>query len=121
MKSHNLAVGRIGETFAVKYLQQKGFKILRRNFRSQKTEIDIIAEKADKIHFVEVKTRQNILKGKPYEAVTKRKIKHLLTTATYFLLQSGKKTHRLSLDVISIVLNSEKRISTIDHFTNVHV
>ena len=121
MTSGNLTTGKIGESLATRYLQNKGFKILHKNYRHGKTEIDIIAEKQKKIHFIEVKTRTSIIKGKPYEAVRKWKIAHLLTTATFFLLQSGKKRNRLSLDVISIVLDSQKRISTIDHYLNVHI
>src|SRR3990167_9230169 len=64
MTSGNLTTGKIGESLATRYLQNK-------------------------IHFIEVKTRTSIIKGKPYEAVRKWKIAHLLTTANFFLLQSG--------------------------------
>ena len=42
-QKHDL--GKIGEELAVKYLINNGFSVLRRNFRYQKTEIDIIARK----------------------------------------------------------------------------
>jgi len=46
-----------GEDQAVKHLTHAGYKILRRNWRSGKLEIDIIAENKDFIVFAEVKTR----------------------------------------------------------------
>src|SRR3990167_8918732 len=114
MSSHNLAIGRIGEEMASKYLRKKGFTILERNYRVGHTEIDIIAENKGKIHFVEVKTRKSLRKGRPYEAVDKRKIRNLLKTAEIYLLQTKRKKNRLSLDVISIVLDEIIGLDTID-------
>ncbi len=120
MNSSNLAIGRIGEMLAAKYLQKKGFKILTKNFRSNRTEIDIIAQRNNKIHFIEVKTRLSTVKGKPYEAVGRTKVSHLLKTATYFLLQTGKKEHKLSLDVVSILLDGANNIRSLQHFENIN-
>ncbi len=49
-------LGNIGETEACNYLQKLGFSILTRNYRKPWGEIDIVAQKGNKIHFVEVKT-----------------------------------------------------------------
>ncbi len=49
-------VGEIGENVVVKHLVKHSFKILDRNYRKQWGEIDIIAEKDNIIHFIEVKT-----------------------------------------------------------------
>ncbi len=119
MSSHNLATGRIGEDLAASYLQKKGFKILERNYRAGHTEIDIIAERKGVIHFIEVKTRRSVRMGKPYEAVVSWKVKHLLKTAEIYLLQTKKKRNRLSLDVISIVLDDSNNAGTIDFFENI--
>ena len=119
MPSDNLATGRMGEDFAVVHLRNNGFTILKRNFRYGHTELDIIAQKGEKIHFVEVKTRKSLNMGKPYEAVDRRKMRNLLKTAEIYLLQTKKKSHRLSLDVISIVLDHGNRVSTIDYFENI--
>ena len=50
-------IGSAGEKIAALYLEKKGYKILRRNFRVKGGEIDIIAENDDIISFVEVKSR----------------------------------------------------------------
>jgi len=52
----HLAVGILGEQIAVNFLIKKGFSILRRNVRLRSGELDIVAQKDDVLHFVEVKT-----------------------------------------------------------------
>jgi putative endonuclease len=47
--------GRSGEDAAAAYLEEKGIKILEKNFRGRKGEIDIIALDGDTLIFVEVK------------------------------------------------------------------
>lgn len=48
--------GEIGENIAVKFLMKHGFSVIERNYTKKWGEIDIIAEKANKIYFVEVKS-----------------------------------------------------------------
>lgn len=48
--------GNLGEGIAAKYLINKGFKILHRNYWKPYGEIDIVCEKSGKIHFIEVKS-----------------------------------------------------------------
>jgi len=62
-------VGNIGESVATEYLKRKGFRILDRNIARKTGEIDIIAEKSNTLHFVEVKT--NVVKNFPDENDTR--------------------------------------------------
>lgn len=55
MARHNI-IGEIGEEIAMKHLMKHGFSIIDRNYRKKWGEIDIIAEKGNVLHFVEVKT-----------------------------------------------------------------
>jgi len=57
MNQTTLEIGQVGEDFAHKYLSSIGFKILERNWRWRKCEIDLIAFHKDKLVFIEVKTR----------------------------------------------------------------
>ena len=48
--------GKKGEQIAQKILTKQGFRIIERNFYSRYGEIDIIAQRGEKIHFIEVKS-----------------------------------------------------------------
>ena len=98
------SIGRLGESLAKKYLLSLGYMIKDQNFRTSLGELDIVAEKEKKIYFCEVKTRIGDLHGKPYEAVTYRKLQHIQRVAQAYLLQNGIKTSKLSVQVISIEL-----------------
>ncbi|HPB60318.1 MAG TPA: YraN family protein [Candidatus Paceibacterota bacterium] len=49
-------IGRLGEDEATRWLKKEGFKIIERNYWKPWGEIDIIAQKGQALHFVEVKT-----------------------------------------------------------------
>jgi len=55
-KQQNKVIGDLGELIVEKYLINKGFQIIERNYWRKWGEIDIVAEKDSLIHFVEVKT-----------------------------------------------------------------
>ena len=55
--SETQKIGEIGEEVACKYLINKGFTVLERNFTRKAGEIDIIATKEWELHFFEVKKR----------------------------------------------------------------
>ena len=54
--SETQKTGKIGEGVAVKFLMKHGFSILDQNYTKKWGEIDIVAEKANKIYFIEVKS-----------------------------------------------------------------
>ncbi|MCX6751242.1 MAG: YraN family protein [Candidatus Nomurabacteria bacterium] len=54
--SETQKIGEIGENIAVRFLMKHGFSILDRNYTKKWGEIDIIAEKTNKIYFIEVKS-----------------------------------------------------------------
>lgn len=96
------ARGDVGERLAVKYLEEKGMKILERNFRFDRGELDIVAEDKGEIVFVEVKSRRTQAFGAPEEAVTPRKESLLKRTAEGYLLQRGLEQCACRFDVIAI-------------------
>ena len=54
--SETQKIGEIGENIAVRFLVKHGFSILDRNYTKKWGEIDIVAEKTNKLHFIEVKS-----------------------------------------------------------------
>jgi len=76
MAQHN-ELGKLGEELAIKYLTTKGFVIRDKNWRFQKAEVDIIAQKENLLIAVEVKTRSSVDFGSPEEFVNPKKIKLL--------------------------------------------
>jgi putative endonuclease len=82
-----LQFGREGESAAIAFLKKKGCRILEKNFRSKLGEIDVIAEQAGVIVFVEVKARSDHEFGHPFYALTPVKQKKIIQTAQSFLVQ----------------------------------
>lgn len=102
MSNHN-ELGKTGELFAVKYLEEKGFTIIERNWRHGRYEIDIIASLKDTIHFVEVKTRSSKTFGLPEESVSAQKLKKLNVAADEYL-QMHKGWKWVQHDILSITI-----------------
>ncbi|WP_080777359.1 YraN family protein [Chryseobacterium phocaeense] len=108
--------GKIAEDLAAEFLLKNGYTILVRNFRFQKSEIDIIAEKESLIIIVEVKARSTDAFMLPQEAVTKAKIKSIVSAANYFM-EEFNKNQEVRFDIIS-VLPDEKKNLIIEHIIN---
>lgn len=115
MAEHN-DFGKIAEDLAADYLVKNGYKILVRNFRFQKAEIDIISEKDQLIIVTEVKARSTDFFILPQEAVTKGKIKLIVMAANHFM-EEFNKNQEVRFDIIS-VLPDEKGKLTIEHIPN---
>ena len=86
----NKAKGDEGEAVAAEFLEKIGYRIIKKNFRKGRNEIDIIAEnESGNLNFIEVKTRYKSRFGKPYEAVNKRKLSTIIDVSNFFLMQSS--------------------------------
>jgi putative endonuclease len=112
MAQHN-DLGKKAEDLAAEFLLKNGYKILVRNFRFQKAEIDIIAEKDNLIIVTEVKARSTDAFMLPQEAVTKTKIKSIVSAANHYL-EEFNKNQEVRFDIIS-VLPDEKGKLIIEH------
>lgn len=102
----NQKTGKAGEEAAAKYLEQKGYEILDRNWHYGKYEIDLIARQKDELVFVEVKTR-NYKYVLPEYAVGKMKQTNIRKGAeAYMHLNSCECAVRF--DIIAIIPDTEK-------------
>lgn len=98
--SHNQEVGKIGEDLALKYLLDKGYELLERNYRAGKAEIDLLMKKENELVVVEVKTRFNAIL-EPEKAVGKSKQKTLAAGIEEYL-NSNTLELNVRFDIISI-------------------
>lgn len=83
--SQSSELGIKGEEFAADFLKNNGYKILSRNFRYGKYEIDIIAENNEFLVFAEVKTRADNPLDPPANAVTRDKQKAMIWAAEAYI------------------------------------
>lgn len=72
-QSARVTDGQKAEAKAAAYLRTQGFRVIERNWKTKRCEIDIIAEKEQTIYFVEVKYRQNTRQGAGFEYITLQK------------------------------------------------
>jgi putative endonuclease len=113
MSKHN-ETGVKGEQIAEKFLLEKGYAVLHRNWCFEKKEIDIVAQKGDMLVFVEVKTRTNLYFGFPEEAVNLRKQEYLKTAAEAFL-DTFPGYIKVQFDIISIHIRNDE-VKEVFHF-----
>lgn len=92
--------GKLAEKRACKFLEERGFEILEKNFyASYFGEIDIIAKKDEIIYFVEVKSSNNSFN--PIYNITSQKLSKLINSA-YFYLQKFKISAPFTISAIVI-------------------
>ena len=108
--------GKTGEDLATRYLKRNGYRILERNWRAHRHEIDLIAQEngAGTIVFVEVKTRTPGSYGRPADAVGGDKRRFLRLAAESWLLANGGIEQPARFDVIEVLLPEK----TVNHIVN---
>ena len=111
MAEHN-ELGKKGEELAAEFVSKLGYKILAKNYRFKKLELDIIAEYNNELIIIEVKTRQSRYLAGPEDTVTKGKQRTIIKAAHHYIIE-----HEVDLetrfDIISIILNEKE--TSIDH------
>lgn len=113
MAQHN-ETGKQGEEEAVRYLREKGYEIMTRNYRYQHAEIDLIARKGKLLVFAEVKTRSNLNFGNPEEFVSYTKARLVMKAAEQYIFTRDWQ-HDIRFDIIAVTLaGSELRIKHIE-------
>lgn len=111
--------GDKGEDLAVELLESKGYKIVKRNYRYGKGEIDIIAQDPHEegLIFIEVKSRKNLEYGLPENSITRNKIKQLKRIAELYLYENEIKEMLCRFDVITILMLPTQK-PQIEHYIN---
>ncbi|MFP5080538.1 YraN family protein [Pedobacter sp. JCM 36344] len=105
MASHN-DLGKRGEELAKEYLENKGYQILKMNWRHKRAEIDLIAKQKDTLVFIEVKTRSSTNFGQPEEFVDWKKEKQFEFASLFFIEQSNHEGE-IRFDIIAITFENK--------------
>ena len=111
MAQHN-ELGKKGEQLAIEYLIKKGYTIRDKNWRFQKAEVDIIAQKENILAVVEVKTRSTDYFGNPQDFVNPKKIKLLVTAINEYVISKNLDLE-VRFDIIGII--KTKKETKIEH------
>lgn len=114
MAQHN-ELGKKGEQIAVDFLVEGGYKIVEKNYRFDKAEVDIIAQKENTLAIVEVKTRSTSNFGDPQNFVKPKQIQQLVKAVDEYVTVNNLDVD-VRFDVIAIVKNG-KNIK-INHLKN---
>lgn len=108
--------GDDGESLAVEFLGEAGLRILDRNYRFGRAEIDIVAEESGELVFVEVKARNSLQFGEPEESVGFAKESNLRRAAEGYCLERGWTDRFYRFDIVAIRQN--KNTTVIKHLRN---
>ena len=114
MAQHN-ELGKKGEQLAVDFLLKHNYDIVERNYRFEKAEVDIIAQKDDILAIVEVKTRSTVDFGDPQDFVKPKQIKNLVKAVNEYVTVNDLDVE-VRFDIIAIV--KEGKGYTIEHLEN---
>jgi putative endonuclease len=96
-------LGERGEDVAVRHLRRAGYRILGRNIRLNRCEVDIIARKGDTTVFVEVKTRRSAGLVDPVDNVSESKRRNIRRVAKAYIRREGRPGDYYRFDIITVV------------------
>jgi putative endonuclease len=100
--SKRLALGRQAEGLAARYLEQRGYTILARNWRRPEAELDLVVSQEGLCVFVEVRSRTGTERGHPLETVDARKRGRVLRAARLYLDEEHPTAAVFRFDVVGI-------------------
>ncbi len=107
MSDDRRSLGAEGETQAARYLMGKRYRIAARNVRAGGVEIDLVAQKAGTLVFVEVKTRRTRSAGMHEEAIDARKRARLVRGAAAWLRDHRTRARVVRFDVLVVEPGAE--------------
>lgn len=108
-------LGAWGEHVAARHLESQGWRIVERNVRWGRREIDLVVRRADVLAFVEVKTRSGPGFGAPQESVTWKKRREIEAVARYLLARIRVRDVDIRFDVIAIVTDEHRTLVDLEH------
>jgi putative endonuclease len=117
MAKGKVGLGRRGETLTATALEQRGFRIVARNWHCAEGEVDLIARYAGEWYFVEVRTRRGSSYGSPEQSINPRKLARMGAVAQRYIGE-----HIAALDVVwhlsvaAVVMDRAGRVQRITFY-----
>lgn len=107
--------GRTGERAAARWLERNGMRVLDRNWRQGRNEIDLVVRDGSTIAFVEVKTRRLGPGGTPALAVNAAKRRRLIRASTAWIASHPGNGRDFRFDIVEVT-NAAGAVPLIDHW-----
>lgn len=114
MTDNRLTLGQQGEAVALRYLEERGYRLLARNWRCTFGELDLVMGDGDVIVFIEVRTRRDGIES-AFMSVDERKQRKLRLAILAFLEAHGWEDAATRLDVIAVHLKPGTLHGTLSH------
>lgn len=112
-------LGNFGEKVAEKYLRNKGYKILAKNFRRKWGEIDLVAKRGKSRIFFEVKTIQKKEEFSPEDEVDWKKKRQLIKIAQIYLSENKiPLSIPWQIDILGIEIFPDFKKAKVRHYKN---
>lgn len=111
-------LGAWGEDTAARFLADKGYRILDRNWYAPHGELDLVAQQGETLVFVEVKARRRHDFGSPEEAITPAKQRKLRKTAWAYLQEHDLTEVDFRFDVVAIDQGPSGNVARLEHYVN---
>ena len=118
----HLQIGKLGEDIACRFLENKGFSIIERNYTKQYGEIDIVAKKDQEFHFVEVKSVSREINSdgviretsfSPEDAIQFWKIENMKKVISAYILEKELLDAEWYFDVVAVFIDLDKKTSKV--------
>lgn len=118
MRTEKRRLGDIGESVACAFLVKRGFSIVERNYLRKWGELDVVAKKGDRIHFVEVKSVSAWADLRPEENMHPGKLSRLHRAIQTYLLEK-KLDLDWQLDLITVRIDEASRTAKTEVLENI--
>ncbi|MBI2109038.1 MAG: YraN family protein [Parcubacteria group bacterium] len=130
-KPEHLKIGALGEDITCRFLKQKGFKIIERNYRKKWGEIDVVAEKENILRFVEVKSVSRITSDenvihetserryRPEDMVHPWKVKRMQRVIQSYLFEKNISEYiKWQFDIVAVEIDQNRKTAKVRFIEN---
>lgn len=102
--------GAAAEQVACRYLEDRGLRLVMRNYRCPPGEIDLIMTDGRYLVFVEVRSRRHYRFAHPFETVGPRKQRRIRLAAAHYLQAYRRTRWRCRFDVVAVTSGSGNKV-----------